>query len=174
MKHQRPKKKKKTKPFNHNLAYLPLPTQKRNCIKLKLQEFFSLNAAPTFCLLLIMKHTSLVLDFILTSLQCEQVLTKKTCVWGEHLIIHCVRILSVFFAYLFFFFFFFDRVCGMWKFPGQGLTLRHTSNHVGSVTHCAAMELLLCVSCIFVYWYLWRKMSSFKCFLNYSKFFFFF
>ena len=45
------------------------------------------------------------------------------------------------------FFFFLDHTHGMWKFPGQGLNLRHSSNqsyssdNTGSLTHWAKREL---------------------------------
>ena len=29
---------------------------------------------------------------------------------------------------------FFGHACGMWKFPGQGSNLRHSSNNAGSLT----------------------------------------
>ena len=49
--------------------------------------------------------------------------------------------------FLFFFFFFFGLICGMCKFPGQGLnpchncSLRHNCGNAESLTHCITREL---------------------------------
>ena len=39
------------------------------------------------------------------------------------------------------FIYFFGHTRGMWKFPGQGLNLRHSSDNACSLTHCATREL---------------------------------
>ena len=70
---------------------------------------------------------------------------------GEEELYERKRLLFLFF---FFFFFFFGHVHHMWKFPGQGWNLHHSSNqsdNTGSLTHCVTRELqplfqnLLCV-----------------------------
>ena len=50
---------------------------------------------------------------------------------------------------VFFFFFFFDHILSIWKFPGLGQNLTHSSNpgccsdNTGSLNHCARWELWL-------------------------------
>ena len=39
--------------------------------------------------------------------------------------------------------FFFSCTHSMWKFPGQGYHLSHSSDNTGSLTHCATRELLV-------------------------------
>ena len=50
--------------------------------------------------------------------------------------------------FFFFNFYFFGCACSMWKFPGQGSNLCHSSDNIRSLTHWATREIpVLCFVC---------------------------